>query len=205
MALAQKKGMTYSQNGLLVNSPGTANQIQLGHVLSTLSFPSSIRTDTTKLAFWSWNASLNNFSALMKDGGGTKFASSYSSGTFIPDIPGLTFPGKSVYGNYVRMGKVVYVHGYFSWSTGNPTGTGATNITGLPFAAVNDTPCITRTEGLYFDGLPSIVVNAGATTLRPSQIFSNNSNPGTMGYTYFTAASTQGFGKIWFICTYLTN
>ena len=60
----------------------------------------------------------------------------YEEGTWTPGLDGSTYGGNSYgytarHGNYVKIGRHVTCSFYLTWN--NYNGTGALNITGLPF------------------------------------------------------------------------
>jgi hypothetical protein len=63
----------------------------------------------------------------------------YEEGTFTPGIQGTTTGGTATYasavGTYTKVGRLVTIQAFLQWSSG--TGSGAMQITGLPFAAAS--------------------------------------------------------------------
>lgn len=63
----------------------------------------------------------------------------YEVGTFNPTIVGTTSPGTATYsqqhGKYTKIGRLVFVELYLSWSSG--TGTGNLRVGGLPFTVAS--------------------------------------------------------------------
>jgi hypothetical protein len=102
---------------------------------------------------------------------------SYASGTFSPTITGSTTAGTTTYtaqeGIYIKIGDLVHISGYVTYSAA--TGTGTINFGGLPFAAnsnANYYPALTITSnGAAFTfpaGRTALLLNAvpGSTTFQ---------------------------------------
>lgn len=63
----------------------------------------------------------------------------YEEGTWTPTVIGTSSAGTANYsfqtGRYTKIGRLVYVESYLSWSSG--TGTGDLRVAGLPFTSAN--------------------------------------------------------------------
>jgi len=80
-----------------------------------------------------------DFSQIQTNNAGmtSELLDSYEEGTFTPGIQGTTTGGTATYasavGTYTKVGRLVTIQAFLQWSSG--TGSGAMQITGLPFAA----------------------------------------------------------------------
>ena len=87
----------------------------------------------------------------------------YEEGTWTPGLDGTTYGGNSYgylerHGNYVKIGRHVTCSFYLTWN--NYNGTGALNITGLPFSTWNTNSIQHAGPVMTMNlGYPSNVVN----------------------------------------------
>jgi hypothetical protein len=88
-----------------------------------------------------------NFTANIAFAGATsQLLNSYEEGTWTPTVIGLTSAGSGTYstqtGTYAKVGRLVFVQAYISWTA--HTGTGSMAFAGLPYtpAAVNPSATI---------------------------------------------------------------
>jgi hypothetical protein len=95
----------------------------------------------------------------------------YEEGTFTPTVQGVTSAGTASYsvqlGSYTKIGNLVYVNIYLSYSSG--TGTGQLRIAGLPFTSAGS---LLPIASVYLDNIavtaahyPMNLMNASSTTI----------------------------------------
>jgi hypothetical protein len=95
----------------------------------------------------------------------------YEEGTFTPTVQGVTSAGTASYsiqlGSYTKIGNLVYVNIYLSYSGG--TGTGQLRVAGLPFTSAGS---LLPVASVYLDNIaltaahyPQNLMNASSTTI----------------------------------------
>jgi hypothetical protein len=95
----------------------------------------------------------------------------YEEGTFTPTVQGVTSAGTASYsvqvGSYTKIGNLVSVNIYLTYSSG--TGTGQLRIAGLPFTSAGS---LLPVASVYLDNIavtaahyPQVIMNASSTTI----------------------------------------
>ena len=96
----------------------------------------------------------------------------YEEGTFTPTVIGTTTPGTGTYtaqaGVYVKIGRRVFFNLYVSWTA--HTGTGAINISGLPFVSAP------MTAGVYLLTAAADFLSISASTILGAYVAPNTAN-----------------------------
>ena len=130
----------------------------------------------------------------------------YEEGTFTPDVYGTSTRGAATYaangqvGLYTRIGNVVYITVWLSWTA--HTGTGSLRVDGLPFTSKSTTSSFAFLA-CYNDGL-SLAANSymmayispGTQILVPQQVVTGGGSSGSIG---MDTAATMGFTGMYFV------
>jgi hypothetical protein len=96
----------------------------------------------------------------------------YEEGSFTPTVSGSTSAGTGTYsiqvGRYTKIGDLVHVQAFLSWSA--HTGTGNLRLTDLPFLALNQSNVVSAASISYVNNLALTANNI------PSFYIGNNTN-----------------------------
>ena len=95
----------------------------------------------------------------------------YEEGTFTPTVQGVSSAGTASYsvqaGSYTKIGNLVFVNIYLTYSSG--TGTGQLRIAGLPFTSAGS---LLPVASVYLDNIvltatyyPQVIMNSSSTTI----------------------------------------
>lgn len=105
----------------------------------------------------------------------------YEEGTFTPVMTPATTAGSGTYttqtGKYTKIGNVVSFTINLAWTA--HTGTGAMQITGLPFTVgTTGTPCVVYFNSVTFTGIPQALANASTTTITIETVATGGASTG---------------------------
>ena len=115
----------------------------------------------------------------------------YEEGTFTPAVVGTTTSGTATYsvqtGAYTKIGNLVYVNIYLTYTSG--TGTGQLRISGLPFTSAGS---FFSVAGVYLDNIlltatyyPQVIMNGSSTNVD----FYQGAGGGSAGLAYDAAGT----------------